>query len=91
MPTTQQEKHPKDVELHRREARDALIRRQVLDALGKPGDVLGTQVRLLWENHYRVNVVVGADITSPRIAHSYFLVADGDGNIVTSTPAMTKR
>jgi len=91
MPTTQQGEQLKDPERHKREALNALLRQQVLNALGAPGDLLKVQVRPLWENHYRVNVVVGADMTSPRVAHSYFLVADGDGTIVASTPAIRKR
>jgi hypothetical protein len=44
------------------------------------------QVRPLWEQHYRVNVFIGADLLSAKIAHSYFVEADPDGNIVRSTP-----
>jgi len=62
----------------------------VLGALGEPADFLGLQIRQLWEDHYRVNVLVGKDAASVRIAHSYFLVADGNGNIVASTPALIR-
>jgi len=48
-------------------------------------------VRRLWQDHYRVNVLVGSDLTSATIAHSYFLVADGDGKIVSSTPKITRK
>jgi hypothetical protein len=44
----------------------------------------------LWEDHYRVNVLVGPDAASARVANSYFLVVDGDGAIVTSTPRLTR-
>jgi len=30
------------------------------------------------------------DAASVRVAHSYFLVADSNGNIVTSTPKITR-
>ena len=49
------------------------------------------QVRPLWENYYRVNVLVGNDLASARIANSYFLVADNDGNITASTPKIMKQ
>jgi hypothetical protein len=49
------------------------------------------QVRHLWEDHYRVNVFVGLDAASAKVANSYFLVADSDGNIVASTPKITKQ
>jgi hypothetical protein len=45
----------------------------------------------LWEDHYRVNVFVGVDAASAKVANSYFLVADIDGNILTSTPKITRQ
>jgi hypothetical protein len=71
--------------------RDASIGRQVLHALGTPGDLQSVQVRPLWEGHYRVNAYVGADAASARVAHSYFLRCDGDGNISTCSPAIARR
>jgi hypothetical protein len=91
MPAIQEDKQRRDPEAHRRETLNAVIRQQVLQGLGQPGDLLWTRVQLLWDNHYRVNVVVGPNITSPRIAHSYFLVVDGDGRIVASTPTITRQ
>ena len=44
------------------------------------------QVRLLWEDHYRVNILVGLDAASAKVAHSYLVTADSDGNIVAATP-----
>jgi hypothetical protein len=69
----------------------AQIGRQVLQALGEPVGLRGVQVKWLWENRYRANVVVGRDITNAAVAHSYFLVADGTGTIITATPALTRR
>jgi hypothetical protein len=65
-------------------------KRQQMSTLGQPADLHGAQVRLLWKDHYRVNVLVGADAVSAKVAHSYFLVADGDGNIIASTPKITR-
>jgi hypothetical protein len=70
---------------------DALIGEQILNVLGKPRDLLRVQVRKLWARNYRVNVLVGADMASARVAHSYFLEADGNGNITTSVPQIVKQ
>jgi hypothetical protein len=69
----------------------ALIGRQVMQSLGEPSHLQSMQVRRLWEDHYRVNVFVGVDVASARIAHSYFLVADSDGNISSSTPTIMRQ
>ena len=68
----------------------ALLGEQVLHALGTPRDLLRVQVCLVWQQHYRVNVLVGADITSARVAHSYFVEADCDGNIARAVPKIAK-
>jgi hypothetical protein len=49
------------------------------------------QVQRLWEEHYRVNVLVGADAASARVAHSYFLVIDGAGRVSACTPELTRQ
>ena len=68
-----------------------LIGRWILDGLGQPENLKGVQVRLLWPDHYRVNVLVGPDAASARVAHSFFLEANADGDIVGSTPSVTKQ
>jgi hypothetical protein len=68
----------------------ARIGRQVLQALGEPVGLRGVLVKKLWENRYRANVVVGQDVTTAAVVHSYFLVADGAGTIVTATPAIAR-
>ena len=70
---------------------NAAIGKHVIHSLGQPNDLQRVQVRRLWEDRYRVNVVVGTDAASAKIPHSYFLVVDGDGNIVASTPKLTKQ
>jgi hypothetical protein len=69
---------------------DEAIARRLLDGLGRPADLRGVQVRHLWGERYRVNVIVGPESANVTVAHSYFLVADADGNIIDSTPAITK-
>jgi hypothetical protein len=91
MTASQQREQVEGLERRKREAREALIRERVIRALGEPGDLLAVQVRRLWEDHFQVNVLVGEDAASARVANSYFLVADGDGNIIRSTPGITKQ
>jgi hypothetical protein len=73
------------------EQRQALIGGHVLRVLGRPEGLWGVQVRRLWADHYRVNVFVGVDASSGRVAHSYFLETDGAGNVVAATPPITRQ
>lgn len=68
------------------EIRNEAIARQVIESLGHPIDLWDVRARHLWENRYRVNVFVGTDASSLKIAHSYFVETDADGNIVESIP-----
>jgi hypothetical protein len=90
MPTQEQSKPSKDQERHARHRRKVLISKKVIHALGRPHDLHRLQVRYLWEDHFRVNVLIGDDAASVKVAHSYFLVADNDGNILVSTPQITR-
>jgi len=81
----------KDMERHKRETLNSLVREQVIHALHEPGDLLGVQVRPLWGTNYRVNVFAGVNILCARMIHSFFLVTDADGNILTSTPELKRR
>jgi hypothetical protein len=69
----------------------ARIGRQVLQALGEPSGLRAINVKRLWDDHYRVNVLIGRDATSATIAHSYFLKADGTGHVVTAIPEIMRR
>ena len=91
MAKTQQGEQDKDLGQDQREALSNVIGEQVLHTLGAPGDLLKVQVRPLWEDRYRVNVLVGGNAASARVAHSYFLVADGDGNITAATPKIARQ
>jgi hypothetical protein len=91
MPTTQQRKQHRDMEQHKREMLHAFIGEQILHALGEPGDLHKVQVRPLWGNYYRANVFIGADAASASIAKSYFVEANSNGNLVASTPTITKQ
>jgi hypothetical protein len=79
------------VESPEREMLHALIGEQVLHALGEPRNLLRVQVWPLWDGNYRVNIFVGADAARAKIPHSYFVVADGDGNVLSATPTIHKQ
>ena len=71
--------------------RHALLGEHVLQALGEPKRLHAVHVRPLWDGHYRVNVFVASGDATVVISDSFFLVTDDDGNIVTSTPAITRQ
>jgi hypothetical protein len=91
MPTAQRRDPDEEMKEHELETMNAVIGEQVIHILGEPGDLLQMQVRLLWENSYRVNVLIGADAARAKVANSYFVKTDNDGNIVESTPKITKQ
>ncbi len=62
----------------------------VLAALGRPPGLFGVAVQPLWENYFRVNVMVGPDVTSVRITHSYFMATGKSGDILSSCPPITR-
>ncbi len=81
---------PPDAEDPGRQQRQSAIRGHVMRALGPPDTLHRVDIRRLWDDHYRVNIFVGLDGASARVAHSYFLVTDGDGNILASTPTIRR-
>jgi hypothetical protein len=91
MPRKEQRPDPSALERHRSETVTDLIAEQVIHALGEPGDLLRVLIRPLWGNCYRANVFVGADAASARVASSYFLTTDGEGNILESTPQIVRQ
>lgn len=68
----------------------AAIRDGVLASLGWPPGLYRVAVVPLWQNYYRVNVLIGTDPTAVKIAHSYFVAADFVGRILTATPHLTR-
>jgi hypothetical protein len=93
MPNKLQIEQPKvkTLEKDKRKTFDNLIREQVIHALGTPIDLRKVQVRKVWDDHYRVNVIVGMNAGSVRVANSYFLKIDSDGSLITATPKITKQ
>ena len=91
MPTKEQGKQATGPAKRTHEERSGVIIGQLLQLLGRPTALYRVEVRHLWEDHYRVNVFIGADAASTRIVRSYFLAADEDGNIVASAPDITRK
>jgi hypothetical protein len=92
MPNQLQIEQPKDkMGQDERRTLDKLISEQVIHALGKPIDLRKVQVRKVWKDHYRVNVIVGESAGSVRLANSYFVVIDSEGRLIASTPKITKQ
>ena len=90
MPPKPQDQSSNDLEQQERQQLNAKIGDHVMRTLGQPSDLHRLQIRRLWKDHYRVNVLVGVDVVSTKVANSYFVVADGDGNIVRSNPKITR-
>ena len=87
----QQKEYYAEVAKQLRQELQAIIGEQVMHILGRPDGLHRVQVRELWEDCYRVNVFTGPDAASAIVAHSYFLVTDGEGNIITANPKITKQ
>jgi hypothetical protein len=83
------------LERHAREKNDletltTALGSHVLQLVGRPADFFNIQVRRLWAEHFRVNVLVGKDATSACVARSFFVSTDAAGNIVASTPPLPR-
>ena len=59
--------------------------------MSRPAALYRVEIRHLWDDRYRANVFVGVGAASTRVAHSFFLVADEEGNIIASVPDITRR
>ena len=90
MPTNEPIEPNKELARHKGDAMNALIGEHVMHTLGMPVGLHDVQVRRLWEDRYRVNVFIGESAASAKIANSYFVKVDNDGNIVESTPTIKK-
>ena len=66
------------------------VGKAVLAALGRPADLLRVTARRVTADGHRVNVIAGADPASARIAHSFFVTADDDGNVTASAPPIVR-
>lgn len=91
MTAEQQEKPSATPKLPEARDREAALGRRVLAALGRPPLLHRVQVRGLSGDCFRVNVFVGPDAGSAKLAHSYFVRADADGNITAASPEITRQ
>jgi hypothetical protein len=91
MPATGLDEPCDDKERQGPEKLKLLIGSHVLRALGGAGGKGRVEVRPLWDGYYRVNLIVGDGPGCVTIARSYFLRADGAGNVLESTPNLTKQ
>jgi len=82
-------RHEAEQAEHRRTL-EVAVRDGVIRHLGRPAGLRNVQVRQVYGDKYRVNVFVGADPGTVRVAHSYFVAADSSGKILGSTPAITR-
>jgi hypothetical protein len=87
-PRSQQDE---EMDRHQRDTLHILIEEQVMHTLGQPNDLHRIQVRPLWKHRYRVNVFVGPDAVSGKIANSYFVEVNNDGKIVAARPTITRQ
>src|SRR5687768_6822053 len=69
---------------------EAMVRDNVMFDLGRPHGLLRVQVAAVGAGRFRVNVFVGDNAASARVAHSYFAEADGNGKILSSSPAVAR-
>lgn len=69
---------------------EAVIGEAVLHRLGQPDQLHQVQVRRVFAGKYRVNVFVRTEGATFKVAHSYFLEADEEGQILSATPALTR-
>ena len=91
MATKQQESQQVVQKNQEQREQNAVVGTRVLHTLGQPRDLHRVQVRRLWEQYFRVNIFVGGDAVSAKIAHSFFLAADSEGNITTCSPTLTRQ
>lgn len=85
-----QEHQPEEEGVQENRSTKRSVQLAVLAALGRPPNLFVVAVRPLWENYFRVNVMVGPDAASVRIVHSYFMAATESGNILSSIPPIMR-
>jgi hypothetical protein len=90
METRRERECANEIERHKQETLNSLVREQLINTLGKPDDLLSVQVRPLWGTNFRANVFVGANVACAKISHSFFLETDDGGNILKSTPTLKR-
>jgi len=90
MPKTDKRQQHQNDERLVLEAGYSAIKEQIIAVLGKPADLLKVVARPLWERCFRVNVFVGENAATAKIANSYFVEVDSDDRLIKSNPKITK-
>jgi hypothetical protein len=90
VPTTQQTNFGANDQPVPRDSLSAIIARNVIRSLGSPADMLRVQVATVGIDRYRVNIFVGKNYGVGRITNSFFLTADSEGNIESSSPKIER-
>jgi hypothetical protein len=90
MSTKQEEQRRAEPEASERRSLEAAVGESVMHGLGRPAGLHHVQARRVFAGNYRVNVFVGEDVASAKVAHSFFVAADADGKVVESTPAINR-
>lgn len=70
--------------------REEAVRAGILQALGRPPELLRVSVAPLWSDHFRVNVFTGSS-AGVSIPNSYFVTADATGTILRTSPPILKQ
>jgi hypothetical protein len=91
MSTKQEDQRRAEQEASGRRSLEALVSESVMHGLGRPAGLHRVQARQVFGGNYRVNVFVGEDAASAKVAHSFFVAADADGKVIESSPAITRR
>jgi hypothetical protein len=60
----------------------------VLHALGEPHNPFQVHIQPLRDGNYRVNVFVGTNAANAKIPYSFFVEADDDGKVLSSSPTI---
>lgn len=73
----------------------AIIEKYILDNLGRPKNYYQTQVKPLWANFYRVNIVIAIKekesmVVEYSISDSFFMKLE-EGEVVTCEPKIQRR
>lgn len=90
MSKTQQAEKPSQLKAQESGLLEAVVGDSVIFNLGKPAGLHRMQVKCVWGDHYRVNIFVGDDFVTSKIAHSFFLKADENGKILSCSPPIKR-
>jgi hypothetical protein len=74
----------------RRGEAQTLVWEQVLHALGEPHNLFRVHIQPMRDGNYRMTVYVGTNAANFKIPYSYFVEADDEGKVFSSSPTIYK-